>query len=52
MDWNEIQYYPRHLGVPSGASKPIPEPMVRLAQTVHLYCVKISTVSSRKKKED
>jgi hypothetical protein len=27
---------PRHLGVPSGVSKIISEPMVRLAQTVHL----------------
>ena len=33
---NEIPRDPRHLGVPSGASKTISELMVRLAQTVHL----------------
>ena len=32
---NEIPHDPRHLGVPSGASKTISEPMVRSAQTVH-----------------
>ena len=32
---NEIPHDPRHLGVPSGASKTLSEPMVRLAQTVH-----------------
>jgi hypothetical protein len=37
----------RHLGVPSGASKTIYEPMVRSVQTVHLSCVKISTISKR-----
>jgi hypothetical protein len=35
MDRNELQLEPRHLGVPLGASKTIPEPMVRLAQTMH-----------------
>ena len=44
---NEIPYDPRHLGVPSGASKMISEPMVRLAQTVHRSCFKISTISKR-----
>ena len=29
---NEIPHDPRHLGVPSGASKTISEPMVRLAK--------------------
>jgi hypothetical protein len=38
---------PRHLGVPSGASKTIYEPMVLSLQTVHLSCVKISTFSKR-----
>ena len=42
---NEIPHDPRHLGIPSGASKTISGPMVRLAQTVHRSCVKISTVS-------
>jgi hypothetical protein len=35
MDRNELPLEPRHLGVPSGASKMIYEPMVCLAQTVH-----------------
>ena len=33
------------LGVPPGASKLFSLPMVRSAQTVHLSCVKISTIS-------
>jgi hypothetical protein len=44
MDQNEIPHDPRHLGVPSGASKIISEAVVRSAQTMHLYCVKISTI--------
>jgi hypothetical protein len=44
MDQNEIRHDPRHLGVPSGASKMISEVVVRSAQTVHLSCVKISTI--------
>jgi hypothetical protein len=36
-----------HLGAPSGATKMISEPMVRLAQTVQLPYVKISTISKR-----
>jgi hypothetical protein len=36
MDQNELPLEPRDLGVPSDASKMIPEPMVCLAQTVHL----------------
>jgi hypothetical protein len=45
MDRNELSLEPRYLGVPSGASKMITEPMVRSAQTVHLSYVKISTIS-------
>jgi hypothetical protein len=45
MDQNEIPHDPRHLGVPPGASKVISEPMVRSAQTVHLFCIKISTIA-------
>jgi hypothetical protein len=41
---NEIPHDPRHLGVPSGVSKTISEPMLRSAQTVDLTCVKISTI--------
>ena len=47
MDQNELPLDPRHLGVLSGASKMISEPMVRLLQTVHLSCVYISTISKR-----
>ena len=47
-DQNEILHDPRHLGVPSGASKMISEPMVCLAQTVHLSCTDTSTVSKQK----
>jgi hypothetical protein len=45
MRWNELPLEPRHLGVPSGASKMIFKPMVRSAQTVHLYCIDTNTVS-------
>jgi hypothetical protein len=38
---------PRHLGVPSGASKTIYEPVVRLAQTEHLSFTDANTVSKR-----
>jgi hypothetical protein len=39
--------WPTRLGLPSGAFKTISEPIIRLAQTVHLSCVKISTISKR-----
>ena len=42
---------PRHLGVALGASKMISEPMVRSTQTVHLSCVKISTISEKDRNE-
>ena len=44
---NEIPPDPRHLGVPSDASKRISERMVGLAQTVHLSCTKTNTFSKR-----
>jgi hypothetical protein len=47
MDSNELPLEPRHLEVPSGVSKTIFEPMVLSAQSVHLSCVKISTISKR-----
>jgi hypothetical protein len=47
IDRNEIPHDPRHLGVPSGASKTNSEPVVRLAQTVHQPCIKISILSKR-----
>jgi hypothetical protein len=45
MDRNKIPLDPRHLEHPSGASKMIFEPMVRLTQTVHQSCINISTIS-------
>jgi hypothetical protein len=45
MDRNELPLEPRHLGVPSGTSKMIPEPMVHLAQIVHLSCANTNTIS-------
>jgi hypothetical protein len=47
MDRNEIQHDPCHQGFSSGASKMISEPMVCSAQTVHLSCVRISSISKR-----
>jgi hypothetical protein len=44
MDQNKILHDRRHLGVPSGASKMISEPVVCSAQSVHLSCIKISTL--------
>jgi hypothetical protein len=44
MDQNEIPHDPRDPRVPSGAFKMISEAMVRWAQTVHLSCVKFSTI--------
>jgi hypothetical protein len=45
MDRNDHPLKPHHLGVPSVLSKTIPEPMVRLAQTMHLSCSNTNTVS-------
>jgi hypothetical protein len=42
---NQASIEPCHLAVPSGASKTIYEPMVCLAQTVHLSCTDTNTVS-------
>jgi hypothetical protein len=47
MDQNEIAHDPHLLGDPPVASKMIFEPMACLVQTVHLSCVKISTISKR-----
>jgi hypothetical protein len=47
MDQNELPFEPRHLGVPSGASKMIYESVVRLAKTVHLSCTETNTVSKQ-----
>jgi hypothetical protein len=47
MDRNNIRHDPGHLGVLSGVSKKIFEPVARSAQTVHLSCVKNNTISKR-----
>jgi hypothetical protein len=44
LNWASLE--PSHLGLPSCASKTISVPVVRSAQTVHLSCVKISTISN------
>jgi aminoglycoside N3'-acetyltransferase len=46
-DRNELPLEPRHLGVPLSASETISEPMLRLVQTMHLYCTVTNTVSKR-----
>jgi hypothetical protein len=44
-DRMEILHDPRHLGVPSGASKMISKAMVHLVQTVDLSCTETNTIS-------
>jgi hypothetical protein len=44
----KLSLEPGHLGVPSGASKMIYEPMVHLAQTVYLSSTDTNTISKRK----
>ena len=46
---NELPLEPRHLGVPSGASEMISEPMVCSVQTMHLSCAETNIVSKRTK---
>jgi hypothetical protein len=43
----ELPLEPHNLEIPTGVSKMISEPTVCLAQTVHLSCVKIATISKR-----
>jgi hypothetical protein len=45
MDWNDLPFHPRQLRVPSGAPKTTAMPMVYSAQTMHLSCVEINTIS-------
>jgi hypothetical protein len=47
-DRNEVPLEPRHLVVPSCASKMISEPMASLAQTMHLSCTNTKTISKSK----
>jgi hypothetical protein len=49
MDQNGLPIETCHLGVPSGASKMICEPMVRLAQAVHQPCTDTNTVFKQTK---
>jgi hypothetical protein len=46
-DWSELPLERPHLGVTSGVSKTISEPMRCLAQTMHLPCNDTYTVSKR-----
>jgi hypothetical protein len=45
-DQIELPLAHRHLGVPSGASKTIPDLIVCLAQTVHLSCTDTNTLQT------
>jgi hypothetical protein len=47
MGQNELPLEPRHLGVPSGASKMISELMVLLVQTVQLSCTDTNAIFKR-----
>jgi hypothetical protein len=47
IDQNKILHDPCHLGAPSGASKAISKNLVRSSQTMHLSCIKISTISNK-----
>jgi hypothetical protein len=47
IDQNEIPDDTHHLAVLSGASKTISEPVVHLAQTVHLSCTDTNTISKQ-----
>jgi hypothetical protein len=49
LDQNELPVEPRDLGVPSGASKMISEPMICLVQTIHLSCTHTNNVSKQTK---
>jgi hypothetical protein len=49
MDKNNLPLDPRHVGVSSGVSEMISKPTVHSAQTVHVSCVKINTMSKQTK---
>jgi hypothetical protein len=46
MNWIKHPLEPRHLGIPSSASKMISVPVVRSAQTIQLSCIKNSSISN------
>jgi hypothetical protein len=45
IDQNEVPLDSRHLRILLGAPKMIFEPVARSAQTVHLYCIEINSIS-------
>jgi hypothetical protein len=47
MDRKKLPLEPRHLGVPSGASKTISERILHLLQTVYLCYTDTKTISKR-----
>jgi hypothetical protein len=49
MDQSELSLDPCHLGVPSCVPKTISKPIGHSAQTMHLSCVEINTISKRTK---
>jgi hypothetical protein len=49
MDRKKLPPEPRHLGVPTGASKTISGPILHLAQTVYLCYTDTKTISKRTK---
>jgi hypothetical protein len=48
-DWTKLPLEPRHLGVPSSATKMISMPMVCSVQTVHLSCIDTNSISNQSK---
>jgi hypothetical protein len=49
MNQNGLPLDPRQPGVPSGVPKMIFQPIARSAQTVHLSCIEINTISKKTK---
>jgi hypothetical protein len=49
MDQSKFSIDPRHVGAPLVVPKMISEPMVCSAQTVHLTCIMINTISKQTK---
>jgi hypothetical protein len=47
MDQNELSVDPRHLGVPLVVLEMVSMPVVHSAQTMHLSCAEINTISKR-----
>ena len=47
MDKNKLPLDSRHLGLAMGVPKMISPPMVHSAQTIHLSCAEINTISKQ-----